>query len=536
MKEKTKMSTDNGSGQVTALQERNPVFDSPDWNETSPGPEEAAAAGNPAETEPKVAKQPSKDQRTLLTELILEHYEVGFTTMGQAFVLPTVGPRIPRLLDDSSTLAAEVARRYFEKYGAAPSKGSIEGAMLTLTGFAQIRAPEELHVRVARPYDDVIFDLGRIDGSVVVINKAGWSIEKASPVLFQRTVLTGEVPLPEREGDLEEFRKLLNVRQEAWDLLVGYMVATLLPDIPHPVGLFVGQQGTGKSSVAKMITELIDPSPSPLQDPPTNGRDWIAAARCSWLLTLDNVSEIKPWLSDALCRAVTGAATVYRSLYTNDSPHVVEFQRCVLLTAISTGALRGDLGSRLAQFEMLPIPGAERQQLRNLEQRFEQARPQILGALLDLLVKTLEVLPTVNPATMPRMADFAVVLAAVDQVRDTNSVGLFASNQTSISEDVVDSEPLGEALIKLLSTEGDWQGEPNQLLDKLQRPIGLHPARWPSNPHNLTQRLRGIIPALADLGVQVDADLPKCKGRRQIAIRRVDGFTPTDTNDDNEPF
>jgi hypothetical protein len=134
------------------------------------------------------------------------------------------------------------------------------------------------------------------------------------------------------------------------------------------------------------------------------------------------------------------------------------------------------------------------------------------------------------------MADFAVVLAAVDQVRDTNSVGLFASNQTSISEDVVDSEPLGEALIKLLSTEGDWQGEPNQLLDRLQRPISLHPAKWPSNPHNLTQRLRGIIPALADLGVQVDADLPKCKGRRQIAVRRVDGFTPTDANDDNEPF
>lgn len=61
------------------------------------------------------------------------------------------------------------------------------------------------------------------------------------------------------------------------------------------------------------------------------------------MVALDNVSLIEPWLSDALCRAVTGDGLVRRALYTNSDVSVLAFRRAVLLNGISLAGLRGDL-------------------------------------------------------------------------------------------------------------------------------------------------------------------------------------------------
>ncbi len=42
-----------------------------------------------------------------------------------------------------------------------------------------------------------------------------------------------------------------------------------------------------------------------------------------------------------------------------------------------------------------------------METRFEELRPQIMGALFDALAITIRNLPTVQLSTLPRMADFA---------------------------------------------------------------------------------------------------------------------------------
>lgn len=48
------------------------------------------------------------------------------------------------------------------------------------------------------------------------------------------------------------------------------------------------------------------------------------------------------------------------------------------------------------------------------------AHPRILGALLDLAVAVARTLPDIALATRPRTADFARIVAAVDQVLGTN--------------------------------------------------------------------------------------------------------------------
>jgi hypothetical protein len=75
----------------------------------------------------------------------------------------------------------------------------------------------------------------------VRVGPDGWQVLSRSPVLFRRTRAMTAMPAPERPGDLEPLRGLLNVSDESWPLLVGWAVAALLPWIAHPVLLLTGE-------------------------------------------------------------------------------------------------------------------------------------------------------------------------------------------------------------------------------------------------------------------------------------------------------
>ena len=60
-----------------------------------------------------------------------------------------------------------------------------------------------------------------------------------------------------------------------------------------------------------------------------------------------------------------------------------------------------------------PIAGTDRRVEGELWREFQADAPRILGGLLDAIVGGLAVLPSVRPAELPRMADFACLGEAV---------------------------------------------------------------------------------------------------------------------------
>lgn len=68
---------------------------------------------------------------------------------------------------------------------------------------------------------------------------------------------------------------------------------------------------------------------------------------------------------------------------------------------------------------------------------YQSIRPKLLGALLSALARMLVVLPAVKLAKLPRMADFARVLAALDQacpeLTGGRALALFAGQRTRIA-------------------------------------------------------------------------------------------------------
>jgi hypothetical protein len=457
-------------------------------------------------------------QASQLVALARERYDLFMSEDGRPYGVKTDGPNIALPLRGKAGLRSQLARIYTDaNSGSVPSQSALADAMTVLEGIAQDADPRVPHVRVARGDGVLVVDLGDAEGQCVVIGPDGWSRERRSPVLFRRSGAMKPLPLPIRDGDgLAKLRGLLNTDEDSFRLLVAWLVAAFIPDLPHPVLTFRGEQGTGKSYSAKMVIGLIDPSGAPKRTAPRDIKSWATQAFNSWALCLDNVSVIPDWLSDSLCRAVTGDGIVDRALYTDDDVVVLEFRRVLAMTTIDAGALAGDLAERLMTLELHTIPDRDRREEAELDAAYENAHAGILASLFDLLAHVVRVLPDVQLTERPRMADFARVLAAVDKVQGWNTLDTYKTTARDAVADVLDGEPFAQAVTALVDRAGP-DGivlTASELLERVPTPDRL-PKKWPKDPTRAGGQLKRLAPALRTIGIEVDDSKRGPKPKKQ---------------------
>ena len=397
------------------------------------GLDDFRAVEDPAEPQPPAEDQPKQTQAAVLVRLARERYHLITGDDGRPYAVAKDGPAIARPLRGRGGLREQLARLYSDTCrGAVASAAAFTDAIAVLEGHASQAEPVPVYLRVAPHGDGIVLDLGTPDGRCIIAAPGGWRREHRSPVLFRRTALTMALPEPVRPapgtavldqdedgkpaGTLAPLAALLNTSETTFRLLTGWLLAALIPGIPHPILALLGEQGTAKSTAARLLAGLLDPSPAPLRSPPRDIRQWAITASAGWTVCIDNISSIPDWLSDSLCKAVTGDGIVNRALYTDDDVIVLAFRRVITLTSIDAGELRGDLGDRLLPAELDRIADTERRADEAIAAEYEAARPELLGAILTLLCDCLTRLPSVELEAMPRMADFGRLLAALDQV------------------------------------------------------------------------------------------------------------------------
>jgi hypothetical protein len=458
-------------------------------------------------------KQPP--QAEILAAIAEDWFTFHQSTEGALFGLPTDEPRIARPLRGTRSVRSEVAAEYLRRYGRPPSTNALGDMLGALEGRCSAADPRPVYLRLAE-HDGVLYlDLGRRDGQGVRVDASGWKLMTDYPVTFRRTALTGELPVPTEGGDLAELRGLLNVTEDAWPLVVSWLVASLFPGIPHPILALQGEQGTGKSSAARCLVSTVDPSPAPLRTQPRDLAEWGTVASGSWVVAIDNLSSITDWFSDALCRAVTGDGIVRRALYTDNDLAVMSFRRCVVMTSIDPGALAGDVADRLLVVELERIPEDRRRLDADLAAAWTAVHPRVFGALLDLVSKVQATLPSVTLDLLPRMADFALIVKAVDQLLGTNGLKTYTSQRGSLAAEVVDSDPYASALRKWLDGVGEWTGAPVELVDKVPEP-DPKPRKWPRTAKAVGVALRRLAPAFRHLGYTID------RGEQDTVTRRFE--------------
>ena len=322
--------------------------------------------------------------------------------------------------------------------------------------------------------------------------------------------------------------------------MAAWLVAALHPEGPFPVLALDGEQGSAKTTTARMLRRLVDPNVADVRAVPREERDLLIAARNGRVVALDNLSSLNAQTADALCRVATGGRLGERALYTNGEEHVVHVQNPVLLNGIPSLLARGDLADRAIALTLPAIPDERRRPEADIWRDFDRAAPGALALLLDALVLALRDGPGLRLPRLPRMADFARVACAAAPAFGWTAEGMLAAleeNRAEAVAAVIEADPIAVAVRAVAEERGGrsrsgWSGTASTLLAEINArtpPERQREREWPKDATRLSGRLRRIAPALRRAGVELT--LPEAGGRagRIVGIRvaRAPGSGPS---------
>ena len=246
---------------------------------------------------------------------------------------------------------------FYKEYGLAPSSAAMISALGVLSGIAQFEGAEHtLYNRVAKFGDSTYYDLTDAAWRAVRIDSTGWEIVDRPPILFRRYSHQRPQVEPVHGGDIRDVIHFLNIPEGDRLLELCELVTDFVPDIPHPIRDVYGEKGAAKSVSQRVRRRLIDPSAAETLTFPRNAEALAQMLSHNYAPIFDNVDSIPPWLSDMLCRAVTGDGSSKRRLYSDDDDVIYSYRRVIMLNGINVVAQRPDLLDRTILYRLERIP------------------------------------------------------------------------------------------------------------------------------------------------------------------------------------
>lgn len=418
---------------------------------------------------------------------------------------------------------------FWQQEGKVPHSNALTAALNILEGMATCEGPRlPLSNRVAWHLGSLWIDMTDDKWSAIQVTADGWQVVQEPPILFHRYSHQEALPAPAQGGDIKTFLPYVNMEKEEQKLLLlVYIVSCFIPDMPHPIPILYGPQGASKTTLAKMLRRMVDPSSIGTLSLPSNPPELVQQLSHHWFVFFDNITGLPCWVSDALCRAVTGEGFSKRELYTNDDDIIYTFQRCVALNGINLAAQKPDLLDRGVLFKLGRISQEQRRAESELWGEFNSKLPAMLGGVLDVLVRAIALRPSIQVPRVPRMADFTLwgcaIAKALGHSQDDFLSAYFA-NIGEQHEEAVNESPVATAVRAFMEERDSWTGTPSELLQELltvaeAEKIDTRASSWPKAANSLSRKLNEAKTNLGEIGIAVDA-AKGTAGRRTIIIHK----------------
>jgi len=371
----------------------------------------------------------------------------------------------------------------------------------------QSKITQEIHVRTAETPEGIEIDLNNAAGECILVTAGKWEIAQPKS-LFVRSKTLGEISYPIGGRGMGAFVKHFPTDEDGVRLLIGMAVYCLWPKGPYPVLNLKGSHGSGKSMTMDRIKSLVDPvtKGSRRSDIKKVEQLYIAANQ-NRVLTIDNISNIKGDISDALCCISTKGTYSARAHYTNGDEFLIELTRPVIFNGIPDVVSRSDLLSRMIVVEMMGLN--ENTDEETLNSQFEADKPYMLGYLLDGLASALKNRPNTQVTTSSRLADFLKVVTAASEGLEweiSSFQKIFENNQEISSGDILSLNPVSNALVSFMENRDQWQGTMTDLLEALNPYSGIeqHSQSWPKTARYLADALARIEKDLVKFGIKYE--------------------------------
>ncbi|MGB9112010.1 MAG: hypothetical protein WCF24_04705 [Acidimicrobiales bacterium] len=447
-----------------------------------------------------------------LVELVRGSCE-AFRHKDQIFVSVKVDKRHETWLLHDRRFAAWIAGECFKRKKGTPTSTAIATALLLIEHQALFEGNErEVYQRIAPgPSGSVLVDLADGSGRAVQITKLGYSVVDDPPVHFLRPRAMLQLPEPEQGGTLEDFRDFLNTTDDGYVLLMAWLIGSYCPWGAYAILDLHGEHGSAKTTTEKALQRCSDPNKGELRAAPGDLRDLAIAAQNSRVLAYDNLSQIPPWLSDALCRISTGAGFATRRMYRDDEEIIFFARRPVMLNGIEELGTRGDLLDRMLLVMLPPISEGDREDEKSFWDRFERAWPRLMGSVFDAVSLALRKYSTFDGTELPRMADFAkFALAASPKFGGQDKLlRAIRRNTARVDELSFESNPVADPIEQFVEDAPGhvWTGNAKALLSELnlhRSRCDMPPTGWPRSPRGLSGMLRRLKPTLRGRGINAE--------------------------------
>lgn len=460
-------------------------------------------------------KKAKKSQATELVELA--ESLVLFNCDDEAYVDLHVNGHRETWTLRSKRFRDYLTRRYYLDKKKTPSAQAMEDALRTLSGKACYEGDRfQVHTRVgeycehAEHHNVIYLDLCDTHWRAVEISADGWRIVTEPRIRFIRRKGQKALPEPVVGGNAELLFRYLNVaKDEERRLILAWLVQSLRPRGPYPALILQGEQGTAKTTAARVLIELTDPRVASNRTCPRNEHDLLIAARNGWVVSFDNLSGLTNWLSDALCRLATGGGFSTRELYSDTDEILIDVKRPVVLNGIDDVAHRPDLIDRSIVLTLAPIPDEKRKPESEFWKAFYQDAGDILGGLLDGLVEAIRSEPEIHLERLPRMADFAIWATAAETAfgyRRGDFVKAFDAKRENAIRLSLDGNVVAMALNRFMESRQNWEGTMLALLKELSQVAGektISGKYWPGSPRGLGSALRRLATAFRSVGMDI---------------------------------
>lgn len=412
----------------------------------------------------------------------------------------------------SRTYKEYLGYQFYTQYAKVPNSQAMNEALTTISGIAKFTGPtRDLKLRAAWHNGALWYDLSDAKWRTVRITRDGWHIVDDSPILFRRY----NHMLPQVEpivgGGPLGFLEFVNLPNDNLAcLLMVWTITSFIPDIPHPLLMPYGSFGSGKTVLCRFIRSLVDPSAIETLSFATDRAQFAQQLAHNYCAFYDNIHRLPPWVSDLLCRAVTGEGFSKRQLYTDDEDVTYRFRRVVGLNSLELVAEAPDLLDRAILLELEPLHDEMRKRESEIWAKFNEAKPEILGGIFDVLSLALGILPDIM-IKLPRMADWAHYGSAIAEALPYGKAQFLQSYAEATrhqSLEALKANLVSQTLMAYMEDRNEFGDTIGNLLGALVAKaealnIDIKSRGWPKAPNQLSKVLKGLKPNLAREGLAV---------------------------------
>lgn len=422
-----------------------------------------------------------------------------------------------------------LCEQLWENEGKAPHANALASAMNILESKACFKGAQiHLENRFAWQEGTLWYDLANDRWEAIRIAEDGWAVVPKPPILFRRHAHQKAQVTPTPRGNARDLLPLVNLANDEELLLMIYIASCFIPDIPHPIPILYGPQGAAKTTLARMMRRIIDPSAVEVLSMPTTPNDLVQQLSHHWFAFFDNITLMPEWASDAFCRAVTGEGFSKRELYSDDEDIIYAFRRCIGLNGINLAARKPDLLDRGILFKLERIPKERRQGEKALWEEFENRRASILGGILDAVSTAMRVRRDISLSEVPRMADFTLwgcAFARAFGAADNDFLSVYYNNIGEQHEEAINENPVAATVSIFMESHDEWEGSASALLELLEvaaekEKISTKGGGFPRAANSLSRKLNEVRANLAEVGIYIDSH-KGTSGRRIITISKA---------------